>query len=403
MEQYQKVIIDILKASINRRNIEFNKNNNIDWNEVVNEVKQHKISSLVYSSIDRNSLKYIDNTSLSRWKQEIFKDNLIQIRHINSISKLINNLNQEGIEILLLKGLVLRNFYPRSEYRTMSDADILVKSEDYLIVRNYLIKNGFECYENNNEIHQRFINSNGLLIEVHWKLIHENYFNRNIQEFEKNVWKKSIEFNICGTNCKALCDEDLLIHMCLHMAAHTKCSGIGLRQLYDMAIFVKNKNIDWISFDRRISFYGISKFTNGLLAVVNQVFGINVPKDILDNQYVSKQEIKLLLSNILASGVYGKKEEINGFEALCKCETSEQYFYGNIERIFKLFFPTRIELSNRYKYAKNNVLLIPIAWMHHAITGIIIKRYGLIKMIKHCKKSFDILKRRKRVIKIFEL
>ena len=156
MEKYQKVIIDLLKASINKKNIVFNKENNVEWNEVINEAKQHEISSLIYSAIDRSSFKYIDNNILTEWKKEIFKDSIIQIKHINNISKLVNNFNKQGIEIILLKGLVLRNFYPRPEYRTMCDADILVKPKDYLAVKNYLIKSGYECDENNHPVHQSF-------------------------------------------------------------------------------------------------------------------------------------------------------------------------------------------------------------------------------------------------------
>lgn len=403
MEKYQKVIIDLLKASINKKNIAFNKENNVEWNEVINEAKQHKISSLIYSAIDKSSFQYIDNNILAEWKKEIFIDSVIQIRHINNISKLVDNLNKQGIEIILLKGLILRNFYPRPEYRTMCDADILVKPEDYLTVKNYLIKSGYKCDESNHPIHQSFMCSNQLDIEVHWKLVNDDCVNSDMNDFEEKVWKKSIEYNICEVYCKTLCNEDFLIHMCLHMAVHAKYKGFGLRQLYDVAIFIKNKNIDWTSFYSRISLYGISKFTKGLFELLHQIFDIDTQKDSLKNQYISKQDIQLLLDIILASGVHGKKEEKIGFDALNRYGINEQYVDGRIKRIFKLIFPTRTKLSDRYKYAKGNVLLLPIAWIHHAITGIFIKKYGFIKMFKYSKESFDILDRRKQVIRIFEL
>lgn len=403
MQEYQKVIINLLKASINKKKISFDEDNKIDWNNLVSEAKQHKISALIYSSIDRNSLTYIDNKNLDIWKQEIFKDSLIQIRNINSTLKLINNLNNQGIEVILLKGLVLRDLYPRLEYRTMSDVDILIREKDYFRVKNYLIKNDFEYYENNNPIHQGFVNSNKLFIEVHWRLINDNYLNRDMREFEEEVWKRVIDYDICGVHYKTLCTEDFLIHMCLHLAVHTKCSGFGLRQLYDMAVFINNMNINWEKFCSRVCLYGISKFTKGIFELLHQIFDIKVPKNVLENQYVNNQEIEILLNNILASGANGIKEEINGFEILCKCRNKEQYVYSNLKRIFKLFFPTRSELSDRYEYAKKHSLFLPIAWLHHAITGIVIKRYGLVGMFKYSKKSFDILNRRKKLIKSFEL
>ncbi|MDF2883295.1 MAG: hypothetical protein K0R54_3852 [Clostridiaceae bacterium] len=403
MEYYQKVIIDILNASVNNKNIVFNEENGIDWNEVIREAKQHKISSLIYSAVDKDSLKYIDDNILAEWKKDIFKDNVTQIRHINNISQLVNNLNKQGIEIILLKGLVLRELYPRPEYRTMSDADILVKSKDYLVLEDHLIKNGYECDKENHPVHKCFMCSDHSLIEVHWKLINDSYFNGYTEKFENDVWKKSIEFNISGAKCKTLCDEDLLIHMCLHMAVHAKYRGFGLRQLYDVAIFVKNKNIDWVSFCSRISVYGISKFTKGIFEILNQIFDLNIPKDILKNQYISQQEIQLLLNNILASGVHGQKEEIVGFNISYKDRSDESYSKYNVKRLFKFIFPTRAELSYRYEYAKENVLLLPIAWIHHAIRGVFIRKYGFVKMIKYYLATLDVINRRKEIIKIFEL
>lgn len=404
MENYQKVVIDLLKASINKKSIAFNKKNNVQWNEVINEAKHHKISSLIYSSIDKSSFKYIDNNILVKWKEEILIDNVIQIKHINSISNLVNNLNEQRIEIMLLKGLVLRDFYPRPEYRTMGDADILVKPEDYLAVKNYMVENGYVCNEDNHPVHKRFICPNRPHIEVHWKLINNDYFSGYINNFEEEIWKKSNEVTICNVKSKTLCDEDFIIHLCLHMAVHIKSGGFGLRQLYDIAIFIKNKNIDWESFYTRISLYGISKFAKGLFKLLNQIFDIDIPKYILEDKSITKQEIQLLLDNVLASGVYGRKEEINGFNALREYGTNEQHIDSNVKRIFKFIFPTRAELSDRYSYAKNNILLLlPVAWIHHAITGIFTKKYGVVKILEYSKKSLNIVNRRKEIIKIFEL
>lgn len=403
MEQYQKVIVNLLKSSIDRKKIKLEEENSACLNKVINESKQHEISSLVYSSIDRNSFKFVDNDVLNEWRQKILKENLIQIQNINSIAKLIEGLDQQGIEIILLKGLVLRNFYPRPEYRTMCDADILIKPEDYLVVKNYLIKNGCKCYENNHPIHAGFMCSNQLYIEVHWKLINDAYLNESIKNFEKDIWKRAIEFNICGVKCKTLCNEDFLMHMCFHMAVHAKYKGFGLRQLYDMAVFIKNKNIDWTSFDNKISLYGISKFIKGIFELLNKIFDIDIQENILTSEFVNEQEIQLLLTNIFAAGVHGEKEEIDGFKQLCWIEANQQYVSTNIKKLFRFIFPTRSLLSHRYKYAKENSLLLPIAWIHHAIRGIFIRKYGVVKIIKYYKVTLDIINKRKKLIKTFEL
>ncbi|AJG97775.1 hypothetical protein LF65_01160 [Clostridium beijerinckii] len=404
MEAYQKTIINILKASIWRQKFRYDKNIIIEWPLLIKEAREHNISSLVYYSLDRRYLENINIDILEQWKKEIFIVNLIQRNNINNVLGIIDDLKKHGIEIIVLKGIVLREFYTRPEFRTMGDIDILIKRDDYDKVKSYLISIGYECIdEEKNEVHQGFTSKGRLEIEVHWNLINNKYFHGNIEEFEKNLWNNSIEININGVKARMLSFNDFFFHMCLHMAVHAKFSGFGLRQLYDLSVFIINRynELDWDYLIKKSEQYKILKFTQGLILLCNKLFKIEVPSKILTNA-INIKELDLLLENILISGVHGKKEEIEDFKALYRYGTNEYHIESNLLRIIKFLFPGKSEMMSRYSYAKRSYFLLPVAWMHRAFRGICVK-YGVINIFRNSKKAMSLGKQRNKLIKSFEL
>ncbi|CUU46370.1 nucleotidyltransferase domain-containing protein [Clostridium beijerinckii] len=404
MDAYQKIIINILKASIWKQKFRYDKNIIIEWPLLIKEAWEHDISSLIYYSLDRRYLKNIDIEILEQWKKEIFIANLIQRNNINYILNIVNGLKKHGIEIIVLKGIVLREFYPRPEFRTMGDVDILIKKNDYDKVKSYLVSIGYECIdEGKNEVHQGFTSKGKLEVEVHWNLINNKYFNGNIEEFENNLWNNSIEIDINGVNTRILSSNDFFLHMCLHMAVHAKLSGFGLRQMYDLSVFIINKynELDWDYLIKKVEQYKILKFTQGLISLCSKLFKIEVPKKILTNA-INGRQLDLLLENILRSGVHGKKEEIDDFQILCRYGTNQYHIESNLLRIIKFLFPGKSEMISRYSYAKKSYFLLPVAWMHRAFRGICVK-YGVINIFRNSKKAVSLGKQRNKLIKSFEL
>ena len=109
MKSYQKTLLDILRASIN--NEKFDCRYNItQWEELIHEAKEHNISSLIYYTLSKDTLQGIDSTLLKKWKKEVIMSNIIQINHIKQMYNVILELKKENIEIIILKGLVLRKF-----------------------------------------------------------------------------------------------------------------------------------------------------------------------------------------------------------------------------------------------------------------------------------------------------
>ncbi|WP_160689315.1 nucleotidyltransferase family protein [Clostridium sp. C2-6-12] len=397
MELYQIQLLNILQKSINDEKFNSNSEGIIDWEKVIEEAREHDISALIYYSLDKETLRQIDKDILNKWKVSILKSNIIQIHILNSAKKILLGLQQKGVNVLALKGLILKNFYPRQEFRTMCDLDILIDIKDYISVKKYLLGIGYTCKNEKNPIHAVFYSESNPIVEVHWELVNKDYYIGNEKEFEKSIWKNAQEINIYDLKIKTLSDEDFLIHLCMHMAVHAKCSGLGIRQLYDLALFTKNKyeDIDWMNFKDRITKYGILTFTEGLYALCDKLFEIKAPFFYLNNTILKEEHINLLLENIINLGV-SRKERID-----LKLLYKNDNFYIKVKKIIPIVFENRKELSVKYSYVKNHFCLLPVAWIHRIFRAI--RKYGLIKIFRYTKQEINIREKKREIVNIFNL
>lgn len=84
---------------------------------------------MIYSAVNRELLVGIDKEVLNKWKLTTFQTGVNQIQHIKKISEVLSVFNDKSLPVIVLKGLVARDLYPRPELRTMCDADLLVHKE----------------------------------------------------------------------------------------------------------------------------------------------------------------------------------------------------------------------------------------------------------------------------------
>ena len=404
MRKCHKIIIELLNAAINKKKILYSKKDNINWCEVINEANAHNISGLIYSAIDTESFKYFDKKLLERWKKEILLCNVTQIINIESTKKVISHLESEGIQVIVLKGLVVREYYPKPELRIMCDADLLIRKEDYDKVKDYLIKSGYICDPIKTPIHEEFYNEHHDKIEIHWKLVNDEYSNNKVCKFNEDIWNRIVEYNFIDLNTHTLGIEDFLMHLCIHMAVHSKYSGFGLRQVYDLGIFIKNKEseIDWDVFYKYACEYGMLKFIKGIFNVVNRLLGVNVPVNLMEDKEIKNKDVTLLIKDILLSGANGRRKECSDFKELYECKRYSDVMESKITRFKKLLFPKKEELASQYCYARKYTLLLPIAWIHRFIRGVIFK-YGIKDSFITFNHSFKLGNMRDKIIKTFDL
>ena len=180
MNKTQEQLMYILSNSIRGKN-EYNIRSDIkSLDDIFNEAKAHKVDGFIYYYLNKNFLKLNEENKiiLNTIKKDVFLESVRQSQHIKIISKVLEEFNKNNIPVIVLKGLVVRYLYPQPDLRTMSDADFLVHSDDLDKSKELLLSLGYVEYKQDHEhgAHVIFIKGS-TVIEVHWKLINEDYYN----------------------------------------------------------------------------------------------------------------------------------------------------------------------------------------------------------------------------------
>ena len=409
MDNSQKHIVTMLSAAIRKENAEISDYKDINWSELINEADEHKVTPLIYSSINKTDIiSTIDKDTLNTLKRKVFNSSVGQSRHIKTVASVLDSFNKADIPVIVLKGLVVRDYYPMPDLRTMCDADVLVHEEDLDKVSALMISLGYTKTKEKDDHGAHIVFHKGSSVfEVHWTLINDRFF-KGDKSFEKKLWDDAMEVEVGRVKTLSLSLEDLAVHLCTHMAVHLAYSGFGVRQLTDLVVLVekKGKQIDWVSFIDKTKESGVYKFSIAIFTICNKLFNMEIPKEISKEPKIKEKYIDQLIQDIFDSGVHGKKDKDRVFANEFAFDQGEGAADGSMsifKKFMKLLFPPVSQMSDKYNYAKKFIVLAPVAWIHHLIEGLINKDYSFSSKMKMATSTVSVANKRNKLLKELDL
>ena len=359
----------------------------------MNLSRKHKIEGLIYSALNKSRLlENIDEDKVNELKKEVFFTGVTQISNMSKLEIVFNEFSKENVPVIVLKGLVVREYYPQPEQRSMSDADIFVKAKDLNKSKKILIDLGYTEVDAEASHHIKYIKSGYPMIELHWHVMKRDGFSDELDLFEDDIWDRTIEVKVKGAKVLSLGYEDLALHLCMHMAAHLAASGFGVRQIADLVLLVEKKGhlIDWTLFINKAEEFGFKKFIIIMFKICNILFSMDIPKEMAVYKIDDEEMFESLISTIFDGGVYGKKDMASNFAnqvAFNYKGKDSNATIGAIRRYFRFIFPSIETMSDKYSYARKIRILTPIAWIHHLFSGIFRKEYNFTDKIRFLTKG----------------
>ncbi|MEG2017873.1 MAG: nucleotidyltransferase family protein [Clostridium sp.] len=413
MNKTESQLIDLLNKAIHKETASIDEIDEIHWGKLIYEAREHHVSPLVYSAIKRKDAeKCIATEILKEWKREIFYSGINQQNHIRQVGTILEEFNSNNIPVIVLKGLVVRELFPMPQLRVMSDADVLVHTQDLERVSSMMQELGFVKTkdEDDHGAHIVFAKPGQPIFEVHWTLANKAFF-KGDTSWEDNLWNEVVEVEVGGTKTLSLGLEDLAVHLCIHMAVHLAHKGFGVRQPLDLVLLVEQKGteVNWNRFIEKTKQCGIYKFALAAFILCNRLYGMKLPvevRNIIGKALISNKYIELLIDDIFASGVYGNKDETRVFASEFAFDQSEGAAEGTssvFRKYMKLLFPPIKDMSTKYDYAKRVKLLAPIAWIHHIFSGIFNKDYSLSNKVKMATATVSVGSKRNMLLRELDL
>jgi len=138
----------------------------------------HKLASVVFEQIRTDAVWQKEEFQglFAFSKRSAVREVMMQMQRTDGFLNIYEKLGAEGVKPLIIKGLICRNLYTKSDYRTSGDEDILLPRAYFEKCDAIMLENGFSREELEGELPYEipYINKqNGTYIELHFSLFPE--------------------------------------------------------------------------------------------------------------------------------------------------------------------------------------------------------------------------------------
>lgn len=284
-------------------------------------------------------------------------------------AKLLDFMEQSGIWYLPLKGVFLKDMYPRLGMREMADNDILFDPECRAQVAGFMKQSGYR-------------------VDSYGKTHHDTYFKDPVFNFEMHVsmfsdsagpvfvgYYEDIKNRLIPMEGKKfgyrMSDEEFYIHMTAHEYVHYSKSGTGLRSLLDRYVFLlrKGDTLDMAAVEAGCRALGIERFEQDARALCYKVFGSPQLPELEENETE-------MLEYYMFSTTYGTIPQ--NIQNRLRHDYGRASKSAKIRYILRRIFPTAEFYKIYYPVAYKYKILIPAVWFYRLGRAIFVRR-GQIK------------------------
>jgi len=351
-----------------------------EWEDVLRLAKEQSVYYIILYALKRMTDCNLDQQKQTALNSELENAAIATFSRRLRILKLLENFDDCGIKVILLKGYAVASLYHSPDTRLSGDTDLYVDKKDEQKAQKFLTQQGFEVLPRDIRSHHAICRHSELgYLELHSSLfdeIVENVWFRKMgkQEYMEELCEKTITED--GT-FYTLGKTDNLIFLALHMVKHFIESGMSLRLIMDFALFylTNTVGIDFTRFWHIMEKLDYLYFMKIIICISKEY--LNLPLQYSpDCADVKQLDILAVLNDMEKGGWLGYNDklscdegwyEYNRIKLVNDSGVSGYHKYmihWNSRGFLRALFPSRKVLKYRFPYVQRSILLVPVAWIH---------------------------------------
>lgn len=350
MEQVLTQLLDAVKSTLN----------GVSYSEKIEQekafylmAKENGFSGMLYETLD---MTQFTEKVKSRFTRDFFAYQAQDARQTVVINDVTELLNENEIKHIFLKGSQLKKLYPKPYMRQMGDVDILVESTSMKLIHKILTSNGY-LNKLKSEQHDAFCHPNGTTLEIHPRLMRE--LEGNVRPLMNQEWHYASSFN---QSTYILSPLYTCVYLLFHTAKHLYGSGIGLRTVLDIGIYLKahKDEIDLNELLVLLEDNRLTQFFKTILMLNNRYFDIDIYPELLKVDPLDEKAFNILTNHIVISGIHGLGNEFNNY--IGRVTTFKMQHKSKFLLLLKLIFPSYKAMRGMYHWLRPLPILLPLAW-----------------------------------------
>ena len=339
---------------------------NADLNSLFKKAGIHSLSAVVCYALNPQIIANgFDNKAAAKKLQKaLFSTVKLQNERIFAFEKLLDILNDKGIRTTLMKGAVIKKYYPDDTIRTFGDIDFLISPNDRDALHNIMVDLGYD------------FNKAEPTVWVYVKGNEKYEVHTAVSVKSEALGKKGADFidlafsEVISTKRQNIFILNPSYHfafLLLHLAKHMRSSGAGVRMYLDLALMLKNEPS--LDFEKVIGYSKDLNLYNFLIHAMNLChywFETTLPKGI---KLLKEENIYLLQEYVLHGGTFGFYERNPAAQRL-----RDEKAKGRLAAVLRYVFPPYGDIKNAYKFLTDRPYLLPLAWPCRWFDGIFLRR-----------------------------
>ena len=258
-----------------------------------------------------------------------------RVRNIeNEQGRVRKCLEEAGIPFIMLKGAVVRGYYPEAWMRTSSDIDVLVPRDAFdEAIRACVDRLGYRI-STTEPCDASLYAKSGVHLDMHTLFEGDDAEGTLLSA----AWKQSSSNGACE---RFLSPEHFYFYHIAHMAEHVRNGGCGIRPFIDLYLINAHLELDRGVLAELLTAHGLDRFESAALGLSTAWMSGN-----------DVGELGALESYILSGGVYGSIEQ--GVAA------KRRDGQGKLPYLMRRIFMPYSELKKRHRALDGRPWLTPV-------------------------------------------
>ena len=358
MTDFQRGIITLMKCAITGQGESLPDGFSLEEAEQFAQ-KQHILTLVYYGAVVCGFSK--TEPAMQRMFRKYIQLMLRSEQQMKEVENIFLAFEANGIDYLPLKGVNVKELYPQPELRYMSDADVLIHSEQYDRIRPILQEMGFtpqpECGHNypwskpqlEIELHKQVTSSSSNDFCAHW--------GTGWQLAEK---KSGFQYTFSA--------ENHFIHEFTHFAEHYRSSGIGCRYVLDLWVYRQSyPEMDEQFVEEQLKTMHLLEFYKNIIRTM-QVWFEDAQED---------EKTAFITQYVFSGGSWGTWDNYALSSAIRVSNADKPC--RNLQLLIKKVFPPLTEMQQCYSALRKIPFLLPVFWIWRILDSLLFHRSMLRK------------------------
>jgi len=255
-----------------------------EWDDLLSLASKHGMLPSIMQVFEGKQIEDKEFRRLIIKKFASVQKNALNFKNrILTVKELAAMFGEDGIDMMVFKGVATARLYPKPEWRVFSDIDYYLYGrclDGNAAMERHGIKSR-PFYHHNTEA-----TLHGILLENHYDFVERLNHRHNLVVDDElkllaNEEGKSIKASFLGNdvnNVYIMTPTMNAIFLMRHMSAHFGSESIALRMLYDWALFLKAhaKDVDWPRVKRIYDASGMTEFVGIILEIIRTHLGADL-------------------------------------------------------------------------------------------------------------------------------